>query len=131
MLILISKSIPCKYLFHSILPFISRLRRDIEANHRTVADSTKHEYETIRLEQARRYANEIEALREKLTLEKQNWEETYMKKQETILATKEREFREQMKHERDREIGKIISQFESDTTATKEETERTAENRVK
>jgi 5-azacytidine-induced protein 1 len=47
------------------------------------------------------------------------------------LAGKERELREQMKRERDREIEKIISQFESDTTMTKEEAERTAENRVK
>jgi len=54
-----------------------------------------------------------------------------MKKQETILANKERELREQMKHERDKEIEKIIAQFESDTTMTKEDTERTAESRVK
>ncbi len=54
-----------------------------------------------------------------------------MKKQETSLATKERELREQMRRERDREIEKIISQFDSDTTMTKEEAERTAENRVK
>jgi 5-azacytidine-induced protein 1 len=54
-----------------------------------------------------------------------------MKKQETSLAGKERELRDQMKRERDREIEKIISQFESDTTMTKEEAERTAENRVK
>ncbi len=47
------------------------------------------------------------------------------------MAGKERELREQMKRERDREIEKIISQFESDTTMTKEEAERTAENRVK
>jgi hypothetical protein len=53
-----------------------------------------------------------------------------MRKQETILANKERELREQMKHERDKEIEKIISQLESDTTSTKEEVERTADNRV-
>jgi 5-azacytidine-induced protein 1 len=70
-------------------------------------------------------------LKEKLALEKQSWEENYMKKQETSLATKERELREQMRRERDREIEKIISQFDSDTTMTKEEAERTAENRVK
>lgn len=54
-----------------------------------------------------------------------------MKKQETYLAGKERELREQMRRERDREIEKIIAQFELDTTSTKEEAERTAENRVK
>ncbi len=109
---------------------LTRLRRDIEENHRTVVESTKRENEAIRFEQERRHTNEINELKEKLTIEKQNWEENYMKQQETILANKERELREQMKHERDKEIEKIISQLESDTTSTKEEVERTADNRV-
>lgn len=108
-----------------------RLRRDIEENHRTVVDAAKREYEGIRLEQERRHNTEIHELKEKLSIEKQSWEENYMKKQEIFLATKERELREQMRRERDKEIEKIISQFESDTTMTKEEAERTAENRVK
>jgi 5-azacytidine-induced protein 1 len=108
-----------------------RLRRDIEENHRTVVDSTKHEYEATRLEQERRYNNEISALKEKLTIDQQNWEENYMKKQEALLANKERELREQMKQERDREIERIIAQFENDTTSTQEEAEHTADTRVK
>ncbi|CAF0875616.1 unnamed protein product [Adineta steineri] len=110
---------------------LDKLRRDIEENHRTAADAAKREYEAIRLEAERRHASEIHELKEKLALEKQSWEENYMKKQETSLATKERELREQMRRERDREIEKIISQFDSDTSMTKEEAERTAENRVK
>ena len=110
---------------------VFRLRRDIEENHRNVVESNKREYEGIRLEQERRHANELQAVKDKLTSERQQWEDTLLKQQETSLAGKERELREQMKHERDREIEKIISQFESDTTSTKEETERTAENRVK
>jgi 5-azacytidine-induced protein 1 len=113
-----------KYFYH-------RLRRDIEENHRTVADTTQREYESIRSEQERRHTSETHELKEKLTLEKQNWEENYMKQQETILASKERELREQMKRERDKEIEQIIAKFESDTTTTKEEVERNAENRVK
>lgn len=85
----------------------------------------------MRLEQERRHTNEINELTEKLNIEKRNWEENYMKQQETILASRERQMREQMKHERDKEIEKIIAQLESDTTSTKEEAERTAENRVK
>lgn len=111
--------------------FLSRLRRDIEENHRKVVDASKREYESIRLEQDQRHANEVQALKEKLTIEKQNWEENYMKQQETLFASKERQLREQMKQERDREIEKIITQFEAETTSTKEEAERTAENRVK
>ncbi|UJR32223.1 hypothetical protein I4U23_019688 [Adineta vaga] len=110
---------------------IDKLRRDIEENHRNVVESSKHEYESIRLEQEHRHTNEIQALKEKLTIEKQNWEENYMKQQETLFANKERQLREQMKHERDKEIEKIITQFESETTSTKEEAERTADNRVK
>ncbi|CAF2118138.1 unnamed protein product [Rotaria magnacalcarata] len=110
---------------------LEKLRRDIEENHRSVVESSKLEYEAIRLEQEHRHSNEIQELKDRLTLEKQNWEENLMKQQETLLASKERELREQMKHERDKEIEKIISQFESDTTTTKEETERTAESRVK
>ncbi|CAF1273302.1 unnamed protein product [Rotaria sp. Silwood1] len=110
---------------------LDKLRRDIEDNHRTAVDAAKREYEAIRLEQERRHTNEINELKEKLLLEKQSWEENYMKKQETFLTSKERELREHMRRERDKEIEKIISQFESDTTMTKEEAERTAENRVK
>ncbi|CAF3411768.1 unnamed protein product [Rotaria socialis] len=110
---------------------LEKLRRDIEENHRSVVESSKLEHEAIRLEQEHRHSNEIQELKDRLTLEKQNWEENLMKQQETLLAGKERELREQMKHERDKEIEKIISQFESDTTTTKEETERTAESRVK
>lgn len=109
----------------------SRLRRDIEDNHRTAADAAKREYEAIRTELERRHTSEMNELKEKLAIEKQSWEENYMKKQETSLAGKERELRDQMKRDRDREIEKIIAQFESDTTLTKEEAERTAENRVK
>ena len=94
-------------------------------------ESNKREYESIRLEQERRHANEIQEVKDKLASERQHWEDTLLKQQETSLAGKERELREQMKQERDREIEKIISQFESDTTSTKEETERTAESRVK
>lgn len=94
-------------------------------------DAAKREYEAIRLEQERRHDNEIKDLKEKLFIEKQSWEENYMKKQETFLAGKERELREQMRRERDKEIDKVVAQFESDTTMTKEEAERTAENRVK
>ena len=108
-----------------------RLRRDIEDNHRTAVDAAKREYEAVRLEQERRHASEIHELKEKLALEKLSWEENYMKRTDTSLAGKERELREQMRRERDKEIEKIIAQFESDTTMTKEEAERAADNRVK
>jgi len=110
---------------------LDKLRRDIEDNHRAVIETTKREYEGIRLEQEHRHNNEIDELKQRLEIERQNWQETFLKEQETIVTTKERQLREQMRQERDREIEKIINQLESDTTATKEEAEQAAETRVK
>ncbi|CAF1152176.1 unnamed protein product [Didymodactylos carnosus] len=110
---------------------LDKLRKDVEDNHRNAVDAMKREYEAARLEQERRHQGEIRELKEKLEIEKQSWEENYMKKQETNLAGKERELRDQMKRERDKEIEKVISQLETDTTMSKEEAERAAENRVK
>lgn len=119
---------PSDPIVHSLF---HRLRRDIEENHRNAVETTRHEHDSVRLEQERRYASEMEELKERLRLEKQTWEENAVKQQETMLGNRERELREQMKQERDREIEKIIARFETDTTITKEETERTADNRVK
>ena len=73
----------------------------------------------------------MKELEEKLKIEKQSWEENYMKKQETWLVSKERELREQVRKERDKEIEMVITRLEEDAAVTREESERTAENRVK
>ena len=70
-------------------------------------------------------------LREQLNIEKTAWEENYMKKQETWLATKERELKEQVRRDRDREIELVISRLEDDTQSARDECERVAENRIK
>jgi 5-azacytidine-induced protein 1 len=43
-------------------------------------------------------------MREKLRLEKESWEQNFLKKQETWVVQKERELKEQVKRERDKEI---------------------------
>ena len=70
-------------------------------------------------------------LKERLTVEKQAWEENYMKKQETWLVQKERELKEQVRKDRDKEIEMVISRLEDDTQSTRDECERVAENRIK
>lgn len=44
---------------------------------------------------------------------------------------RERELRDQIKRERDKEIEALIARLESESTTSREEIERTAENRVK
>lgn len=44
---------------------------------------------------------------------------------------KERELKEQVKRERDKEIELLISRLESESALSREEADRTAENRIK
>lgn len=95
-------------------------------------------------------------LKDQLELEKQAWEANYVKKevmvscppkvpptsperdlrprllsplQEAWLLSRERELREEMRKERDKEIELVIQRLEADTSLAKEECERAAENR--
>ncbi len=77
-----------------------------------------------------RFQTEIRQLKEQLAVEKQAWEENYRKKQETWLMQKERELREQVKKDRDKEIELVIGRLEEDTQSTRDEAERAAENRI-
>lgn len=70
-------------------------------------------------------------MKERLTIEKEAWEQNYMKKQEAWLLAKEREVKEKVKVERDREIELVIGRLEDDGVQAREECERAAENRIK
>lgn len=49
--------------------------------------------------------------------------------QEAWLLSRERELREEMRKERDKEIELVIQRLEADMSSAKEECERAAENR--
>lgn len=74
---------------------------------------------------------EIKDIKERMEIEKETWEENYRKKQENTLMQKERELKEGVKKERNREIELVIRQLEEDATAAREDCERVAENRIK
>ena len=74
---------------------------------------------------------EIHQLKEQLTVEKAAWEENYLKKNDTWLTHKERELKDQVRRERDKEIELVIERLEEDNQAARDECERVAENRIK
>lgn len=74
---------------------------------------------------------ELRELRERTKIEKQMWEENYLKKQDAILMTREREMREGLRRERDMEIETVIHKLEQETATAKDECERAAEARIK
>ena len=66
-----------------------------------------------------------------MDIEKEAWEENYRKKQENFLMAKERQLKESVKKDRNKEIELVIRQLEEDATAAREDCERVAENRIK
>ncbi|XP_013926893.1 PREDICTED: centrosomal protein of 131 kDa [Thamnophis sirtalis] len=107
------------------------LRRQLEENNSIVTKALKQEYEKGKEEQERRHQVEIQTLKMQLDMEKQAWEANYLKKEETWLLTRERELREEVRKERDKEIELVIQKLEADMSSAKDECEKIAENRIK
>ncbi|NXN33529.1 CP131 protein, partial [Nycticryphes semicollaris] len=107
------------------------LRRQLEASSSAVTRALKEEYTKEKEEQERRHQAEMKVLKDRLEMEKQAWEANYMKKEEAWLLSRERELREEMRKERDKEIELVIQRLEADMSSAKEECERAAENRIK
>ncbi|KAL3877372.1 hypothetical protein ACJMK2_035090 [Sinanodonta woodiana] len=110
---------------------LDKLQQQLEDSHSHALDAMKVEFEKARNEQERRHETEIRELKEKLAIEKQAWEENYMKRHDNWLMQKERELREQVKKDRDKEIEMVITRLEEESTAAREDCEKVAENRIK
>ncbi|NXO71138.1 CP131 protein, partial [Phainopepla nitens] len=107
------------------------LRRQLEANSSALTRALRDEYAKEKEEQERRHQAQLRVLKDQLEMEKQAWEANYVKKEEAWLLSRERELREEMRKERDKEIELVIQRLEADTSVAKEECERAAENRIK
>ncbi|KFP22843.1 5-azacytidine-induced protein 1, partial [Egretta garzetta] len=107
------------------------LRQQLGASSSAVTRALKEEYEKEKEQQERRHQAEVKVLKDQLEIEKQAWEANYMKKEEAWLLARERELREEVRKERDKEIELVIQRLEADMSSAKEECERAAENRIK
>ncbi|KAM7370359.1 hypothetical protein PAMP_009914 [Pampus punctatissimus] len=107
------------------------LRRQLEENSSLAGRALREELDRTREEQERRHQVEMKALQERLDTEKQTWEENYKKKEEAWLLSRERELKEDLRRERDKEIELAIWTLEEETSKDKEECEKAADNRVK
>ncbi|XP_031417460.1 centrosomal protein of 131 kDa isoform X2 [Clupea harengus] len=110
---------------------LEELRKQLEDNSSHSSRALREELEKSRDEQERRHQIEIKALKERLEIEKQTWEENYMKKEEAWLLSRERELKEEVRRGRDKEIELAIQRLEEETSGSRDECERAADNRVK
>ncbi|RXN02164.1 Centrosomal protein of 131 kDa [Acipenser ruthenus] len=110
---------------------LDELRKHLEDNSLVAGRALREEFERTREEQERRHQAEVKALKERLDIEKQAWEENYMKKEEAWLLSRERELKEELRRGRDKEIELVIQRLEEETSRARDECERASENRVK
>ncbi|XP_024140231.1 centrosomal protein of 131 kDa [Oryzias melastigma] len=107
------------------------LRRQLEENSSLAERALREELDKTKGEQERRHQMEMKVLQEQLDMEKNTWEESYRKKEEARMLSREREMKEELRRERDKEIELAIWTLEEETSKDKEECERAADNRVK
>ncbi|XP_075701438.1 centrosomal protein of 131 kDa isoform X2 [Rhinoderma darwinii] len=110
---------------------LDELRKQLEDNCALTSRVLKEEYEKSQEEQERRHQIELKAIKERLEIEKQAWEQNYRKKEEAWLLTRERDLKEEVRKGRDKEIELVIQRLEAEMSTAREECERAAENRIK
>lgn len=110
---------------------IDKLKEQLQNQNSLATSALTEEYKKSSVEAERRHQVEIETLKERIELEKQAWQETYIKKQEAFILQKERELKEAVRRDRDTEIETVIDQLEKDSRMQREQTEKTSENRIK
>lgn len=110
---------------------LEKLQQQLEDSHRHALQAMREQFDKAKDEQDRRHKSEITELKEKLKLEKESWEENYMKRHETWLVQKERELRDKVKKERDKEIELVIERLEEDASTIREDNERSTEQKIR
>ncbi|XP_054449205.1 centrosomal protein of 131 kDa [Pteronotus mesoamericanus] len=109
---------------------LEELRRQLEEDSAAQGRALRAECEKGREALERRHQVELQALRDQLEAERRAWEADCAKKEEAWLLNRERELKEEIRRDRDKDIERVIRQLEADTTLAREESERAAESRV-
>eukprot|EP00730_Choanoeca_flexa_P002680 TRINITY_DN11130_c0_g1_i1.p1 TRINITY_DN11130_c0_g1~~TRINITY_DN11130_c0_g1_i1.p1 ORF type:complete len:1042 (+),score=200.21 TRINITY_DN11130_c0_g1_i1:1345-4470(+) len=89
-------------------------RAEEKAN--TDALVASHEKQLDEMRQS--HASALTELKSQLAIEKEGWEEVYIRKQKNLITQQEAEMREKLRYERDQEIEKVIARLEAETLAS-------------
>nr|XP_045744249.1 centrosomal protein of 131 kDa isoform X3 [Mirounga angustirostris] len=109
---------------------LEELRQQLEESRAAEGRALRAEFEKGREEQECRHQMEMKTLKDQLEAERQMWEASCTKKEEAWLLNRERELREEIRRDRDKEIELVIHRLEADMTRAREESERAAESRI-
>ncbi|XP_057311597.1 centrosomal protein of 131 kDa-like [Hydractinia symbiolongicarpus] len=106
-------------------------RNAYEASAKQTLTAALEDHERKLKELQKNHEVDMKNYKEQIDIEKEQWIENYMKKQETQLLSKERQLKEDVLDARDKEIEMVIARLEQETAVNREEAERAAENRIK
>ncbi|KAJ3299847.1 Centrosomal protein of 131 kDa [Borealophlyctis nickersoniae] len=116
---------------HALIESMKQEKKADEMSHRKAVDDLKRQIEAEKdaketaLEEVRRkHLTELSNLREKLSIEKEEWQTHFMAKQEAEMRQREKLFKEKLIKERDAEIEMVIQRLESETSSTSSDATR-------
>ncbi|KAL2916768.1 hypothetical protein HK105_203547 [Polyrhizophydium stewartii] len=110
---------------HNLVESIKEERKLDEQAHRKAVDELRRQVDAERaakeqaLEELRKkHLTEVQQLRERMQVEKEEWQTHYMKKTEADIRAKEKLFKEKLIKERDAEIEMVIQRLESENNSS-------------
>ncbi|KAJ3041961.1 Centrosomal protein of 131 kDa [Rhizophlyctis rosea] len=116
---------------HMLMETMKEEKKFGETSHRKALEELRRQVEAERgakddaLEELRRRHNtEISNLRERLTIEKEEWQSHFIAKQEAEMRNREKRFKEKLIKERDAEIEMIIQRLEVETSSNSSDATR-------
>eukprot|EP00042_Codosiga_hollandica_P018752 m.55708 g.55708 ORF g.55708 m.55708 type:complete len:978 (-) comp48907_c0_seq1:2666-5599(-) len=108
----------------------SELKRSRELDEKTVA-KIREDCDRKIEEMAKRHIGEENEMKERLAIEKESWEQMYMRKQQANLKLQEEQMRDALRKERDQEINIVINKLEEEGHKQQKEAEQQAEVRIR
>ena len=106
--------------------------KDLEMAHKRQLEGFRKETDRMSQEKQdqmhdlqKRHESDVTMLKERLGVEKEEWQSSYMKKVEAQMRSREKTFREQLIQQRDAEIEMVIQRLESESgSSTSDATRR-------
>jgi hypothetical protein len=106
--------------------------KDLEMTHKRQLEGFRKETDRMSQEKQdqmhdlqKRQESDVTMLKERLAVEKEEWQSSYMKKVEAQMRSREKTFREQLIQQRDAEIEMVIQRLESESgSSTSDATRR-------
>ncbi|KAM5305981.1 LOW QUALITY PROTEIN: centrosomal protein of 131 kDa [Glossophaga mutica] len=109
---------------------LEELRQQLEESSSARGRALRAEFEKGREELERRHQVELQALKDQLEVDRQVWQASCARKEEAWLLNRERELKEEIRKDRDKDIELVVRRLEAEMTLAREESERAAESRV-